>query len=113
MNPEPKSEIILYQTEDNRTRIDVRLENETVWLSLNQMADLFQRDKSVISKYTPNPERVASRLRLVHSRRHAAIIGQDSRPYHLLHQRPPSLAARHRATERIAPLSGSHSQVLN
>ena len=42
MNPEPKSEIILYQTEDNRTRIEVRLENETVWLTQNQMADLFQ-----------------------------------------------------------------------
>ncbi len=54
MNPEPKSEIILYQTVDNRTRIDVRPENETVWLSLNQMADLFQRDKSVISKHITN-----------------------------------------------------------
>ena len=54
MNSEPKSEIILYQTVDNRTRIDVRLENETVWLSLNQMADLFQRDKSVISKHITN-----------------------------------------------------------
>ena len=54
MNPEPKSEIILCQTEDNRTHIDVRLENETVWLSLNQMADLFQRDKSVISKHITN-----------------------------------------------------------
>ena len=42
MNPEPKSEIILYQTEDNRTRIEVRLENETVWLTQNQMAELFQ-----------------------------------------------------------------------
>ena len=33
----PKSELILYQTEENRTRIEVRLENETVWLSLNQL----------------------------------------------------------------------------
>jgi hypothetical protein len=32
-----KSELILYQTEDNRTRIEVRLENETVWLTQNQM----------------------------------------------------------------------------
>ena len=53
-DPRPKSELILYQTEDNRTRIEVRLENETVWLSLNQMADLFQRDKSVISKHITN-----------------------------------------------------------
>jgi len=43
----PKSELVLYQTEDGRTRVEVRLENETVWLSLNQMADLFQRDKKV------------------------------------------------------------------
>jgi hypothetical protein len=50
----PKSELVLYQTEDGRTRVEVRLENETVWLSLNQMADLFQRDKSVISKHIKN-----------------------------------------------------------
>jgi len=49
-----KSELILYQTDDNRTRIEVRLENETVWLTLNQMAELFQRDKSVISKHIKN-----------------------------------------------------------
>src|SRR5688572_17774838 len=52
--PMPSSEIILYQTEDGRTRLQVRLENETVWLSLNQMADLFQRDKSVISRHIKN-----------------------------------------------------------
>jgi len=50
----PKSELILYQTEDNRTRIEVRLENETVWLTLNQLVELFQRDKSVISKHIKN-----------------------------------------------------------
>ena len=42
------------ETEDNRTRIEVRLESETVWLTLNQMAELFQRDKSVISKHIKN-----------------------------------------------------------
>ena len=50
----PSTQILLYQTEDRRTRIEVRLENETVWLSLNQMADLFQRDKSVISRHIRN-----------------------------------------------------------
>lgn len=49
-----KSGLILYQTEDGKTRIEVRLKDETVWLSLNQMADLFQRDKSVISKHISN-----------------------------------------------------------
>ena len=51
---EQKSEIIFYQTEDAATRLQVRLDGETVWLSLNQMADLFQRDKSVISKHIRN-----------------------------------------------------------
>ncbi|MEK7676435.1 MAG: virulence RhuM family protein [Verrucomicrobiota bacterium] len=50
----PKSELILYQTEDNRTRIEVRLENETVWLSLNQMAELFQTTKQNVSLHIQN-----------------------------------------------------------
>jgi hypothetical protein len=47
-------DFILYGTEDGLTRIEVRFSGETVWLSLNQMADLFQRDKSVISKHIKN-----------------------------------------------------------
>jgi len=56
MEPEPKakSELILYQAKDGGTRIEVRLQGETVWLSLNQMAELFQRDKSVISRHIRN-----------------------------------------------------------
>ncbi len=52
--PSRASEFILYQTEDDRTKIDVRLDGETVWLSLNQIAELFQRDKSGISKHIRN-----------------------------------------------------------
>lgn len=48
------SGIILYQTEDGQTRIEVNFKGETVWLSLNQMAELFQRDNSVISKHIRN-----------------------------------------------------------
>jgi hypothetical protein len=44
----------MYQTEDGLTKIDVQLENETVWLSLDQMAELFQRDKSTISRHIRN-----------------------------------------------------------
>ena len=51
---QPQSSMILYQTEDGTSRLDVRMQGETVWLSLNQMADLFQRDKSVISKHIKN-----------------------------------------------------------
>ena len=43
--------IIIYQTEDGLTKIDVKVENETVWLSLDQMAELFQRNKSTISRH--------------------------------------------------------------
>jgi len=50
----PGGEILLYQTVDGRSRIEVRLANETVWLSLNQIAELFQRDKSVISRHIRN-----------------------------------------------------------
>ena len=46
--------LLLYQTQDGRTRLEVRVEGETVWLSLNQMAELFQRDKSVISRHIKN-----------------------------------------------------------
>ena len=48
---ENNTELIIYQTEDGRTKIDVHMENETVWLSLDQMAELFQRDKSTISRH--------------------------------------------------------------
>jgi hypothetical protein len=52
--PANAGEFLLYQTEDGKTRVQVRLGQDTVWLSLNQMADLFQRDKSVISKHIAN-----------------------------------------------------------
>ncbi len=48
------SQFLLYQTEDGQTRIEVQFRGETVWLSLNQMAELFRRDKSVISKHIRN-----------------------------------------------------------
>ena len=50
----PASEILIYQTEDGGTRIEVRMQADTVWLSLDRMADLFQRDKSVISRHIRN-----------------------------------------------------------
>jgi hypothetical protein len=52
--PSNPDEFLIYQTEDGRTRVQVRVGQETVWLSLNQLADLFQRDKSVISRHLAN-----------------------------------------------------------
>jgi len=48
------SEILLYQTEDGQTKIDVRLEEETVWLSQSQISELFQKERSVITKHINN-----------------------------------------------------------
>ncbi len=45
------SDVLLYQTPNGETRLEVRLQDETVWLSLTDMSDLFQRDKSVISRH--------------------------------------------------------------
>ena len=49
-----ENKIIIYQTEDGQTQIDVRLENETVWLSANQMSVLFDRDEKTIRKHINN-----------------------------------------------------------
>lgn len=51
---ENESDIIIYQTNDGLTKVDVKFEGETVWLSLDQMATLFQRDKSTISRHIKN-----------------------------------------------------------
>jgi hypothetical protein len=49
-----EAEFLIYKTKDGRTRLEVRFDGDTAWLSLGQMADLFQRDKSVISQHIKN-----------------------------------------------------------
>ena len=49
-----QSNIIMYTTEDGLTKIEVTFDEDTVWLSLDQMAELFQRDKSTISRHIKN-----------------------------------------------------------
>ncbi len=51
---EQTSEILIYQTEDNETRIETRLLDETVWLTQQQMAELFCKDKRTISEHIGN-----------------------------------------------------------
>ena len=46
--------IVIYQTPDGNTKIDVRLENDTVWLTQKQMEFLFQKDQSVIARHINN-----------------------------------------------------------
>jgi len=76
------SEILLYQTEDGQTKIDVRLEEETVWLSQAQMGELFQKERSVITKHINNifkegeldEEMVCANF--AHTTQHGAIKGK-------------------------------------
>lgn len=50
-NPNQHGAVLLYQTEDGKSQIEVTLDGETVWLSIDQMAELFQRNKSTISRH--------------------------------------------------------------
>ena len=47
-------QIVIYQTEDGQTQVDVRMENETVWLTQAQMAELFQTDRTSIVRHINN-----------------------------------------------------------
>ena len=49
-----RGNIVIYQTKDGKTSIDVKLENETVWLTQAQMAELFQKDRTVIGRHINN-----------------------------------------------------------
>ena len=49
-----KSDMIIYTTEDGLTKIETTFDGDTVWLSIDQMAELFQRDKSTISRHIKN-----------------------------------------------------------
>ena len=49
-----KADMIIYTTEDGLTKVETTFDGETVWLSIDQMAELFQRDKSTISRHIKN-----------------------------------------------------------
>ena len=49
-----ENQIVIYQADNGQTAIDVRMENETVWLTQAQMAELFQKDRTVIGRHIRN-----------------------------------------------------------
>ena len=53
-NKENKSELIIYQTEDGQTRLQVKMEDETVWLTQEQMAELFDKGRTTITEHIQN-----------------------------------------------------------
>ena len=54
MSNKGQDTIVIYTSEDGQTQVDVRMENETVWLSANRMAELFDRDEKTIRKHINN-----------------------------------------------------------
>lgn len=48
------NEIVIYRSEDGKTRLDVKLEGDTVWLSQQQMSELFEKDRTVIGRHIRN-----------------------------------------------------------
>src|SRR3989344_9607393 len=54
MGEEPSGQILIYQAEDNKTRLEVKLQDETVWLTQKQMAELFQKDVRTINEHIQN-----------------------------------------------------------
>ena len=77
-----KSNILMYTTEDGVTKVEVTFDNDTVWLSLDQIADLFQRNKSTISRHIKNifSEGELSRNSVVAN---FATTGSDGKRYHV------------------------------
>jgi len=51
---EPNTNILIYQIEDGKTKIETRLENETAWLTIEQMSELFQKSRSTINEHIIN-----------------------------------------------------------
>ena len=73
--------IVIYQTEDGQTQIDVRLENEMIWLTRQQLATLFGRDYKTISKHINNAlkEELADEVvvaKFANTTQHGAIEGK-------------------------------------
>ena len=80
-----ENQIVIYQTDNGQTAIDVRMENETVWLTQAQIATLFQKDRTVIGRHIRNvfkegelDEKVVC-ANFAHTTQHGAIIGKQQR----------------------------------
>lgn len=76
-----KGDIIIYQTEDGLTKIDVKFEGDTVWLTQEQMSELFQRDKSVITRHIQNIYKEGELMRESTSAKFAFVPDTRERSY--------------------------------
>ena len=77
------NDILIYQTEDGQTQVDVRMENDTVWLTQAQMAELFQTDRTVIGRHIRivykegELEEESTCAKFAHTTRHGAVEEKD------------------------------------
>ena len=77
-----KGEIVIYQTQDGITKLDARLDGDTVWITLEQMAQLFERDRTAIGRHISNifAERELDKnmvcANFAHTTQHGAIDGK-------------------------------------
>ncbi len=77
-----QNQLIIYQTEDGKVKIETHFENETIWLSTGQIAELFQRDRTVITKHIRNIfkegelEKEVVSANFAHTIQHGAIEGK-------------------------------------
>jgi hypothetical protein len=86
----PTGELVLYQTEDGRTRVECRFANETLWLSQALIADLFEKDVRTINEHLQNlyeeaeilPEATIRKFRIVR-REGARTVARDIEHYNL------------------------------
>ncbi|SKB82504.1 Virulence protein RhuM family protein [Sphingobacterium nematocida] len=76
---EQQSDIIIYQNDDGSTRIETRLENETVWLTQAQLCELFQKSKSTVSEHIKHifEERELDEISVVRKFRTTAADGKN------------------------------------
>ena len=88
---ENRGQILLYQTPDGESRIEVRMQDETVWLNLEQMSELFQRNKSTISRHIKNVfeegelDRDMVVAKFATTTRHGAVAGKKQPFSFILH----------------------------
>ena len=74
------SSIVLYTTDDGNTQLEVKLENDTVWLTQSQMAELFGRDRSVIARHIKNIFKEGELEEALVCAKNAHVTSRDSSP---------------------------------
>lgn len=109
---ELNDKIVIYRTADGQTSIDVKLEDETVWLSANQMANLFDRDEKTIRKHINNvfsegeleKENDTQKMRADSVKQLVAFYSLKILIHHPQLPKPPHFSTKHNTYQHISTL---------